>query len=444
MVASGSVIGEGRGKGGLTLLVWVFTCACTGVTWPEDRVGDLIPTPGPGSTPADMVCGCDRDGDGFSMEEAPGCSPLPLQCPPPGDCDDQNPRTYPGARENTLATCVDGIDNNCNGTIDGTTETVTMKHFISMMAIVGTLSSMGASPELDSCGEPVTDLDGDGFTVEQGDCDDTNASIYPGAPDGVTADGVTSCDGIDNDCDGEVDEDCDPTGADRDNDGFPSDVDCNDADASVYPGAREVCDGIDNNCDGVADEGCDPAADSDGDGVPDGRDCAPRDPSIYPGAPESCDRIDNDCDGQVDEGCNPSTDADGDGYPAGEDCNDRDPNINPGMREVCDGIDNNCNGDVDEGCDGSVDSDGDGVSDDRDCAPRDATVYPGAVEICDRKDNDCDGVIDEGCVSSTDADGDGYPAGTDCNDQDASIYPGAREICDRKDNDCDGIADEGC
>merc|ERR1711965_999719 len=55
---------------------------------------------------------------------------------------------------------------------------------------------------------------------------------------------------------------------DQDGDGFISTEDCNDLDAQVYPGAEEVCDGIDNNCDGQFDEEVTTTfyADSDADG----------------------------------------------------------------------------------------------------------------------------------------------------------------------------------
>ena len=99
--------------------------------------------------------------------------------------------------------------------------------------------------------------------------------------------------------------------------------DCDDFRASVHPGAPELCDGVDNNCDGRIDENltnqiyCEDK-DGDGHGVPSGAmqmgcapssgfgdcggDCSDTDPTVYPGAPELCDRLDNNCDGRVDEG----------------------------------------------------------------------------------------------------------------------------------------------
>jgi len=94
---------------------------------------------------------------------------------------------------------------------------------------------------------------------------------------------------------------------DADDDGFCADVDCDDTDPYVYPGASEACDSIDNNCDGDIDEGCGGGCtDNDGDGwcVEDG-DCDDNNPDIHPGhrdkgRPWGKDGVDNDCDGKID------------------------------------------------------------------------------------------------------------------------------------------------
>ncbi|MBI4599200.1 hypothetical protein HY734_03340 [Candidatus Uhrbacteria bacterium] len=276
---------------------------------------------------------------------------------------------------------------------------------------------------------PASDLDGDGYSEEQDDCDDGNDAVYPGARELE--------DGLDNDCDGKVDDGTDVYDDDRD--GYSEDDgDCDDREDDVYPGAEEIAyDDVDQDCSG------EDLTDVDGDGYDkDEGDCDDRNVQVYPGATEAGDQIDNDCDGKVDENLD-TADDDGDGKSEAKgDCNDGDDTIYPGADEVAyDAIDQDCSGsdlnDVDE--DGVIASKAGGS----DCDDQDADVYPGADETYNDVDDDCNGTIDDGTVNYDD-DSDGFSeAQGDCDDDDALTYPGAKETCNGLDDDCDGIIDDG-
>ncbi|HCH62648.1 MAG TPA: hypothetical protein DFR83_07590, partial [Deltaproteobacteria bacterium] len=173
---------------------------------------------------------------------------------------------------------------------------------------------------------------------------------------------------------------------DADGDGTPASADCNDTDPAVFPGAEEVCNGIDDNCDGAIDEGVRQTfyndVDTDGYGNPDlpvdactapsgtvsvTGDCNDTDEAIHPNAEEVCNDLDDDCDGDIDEDIDQTVyaDLDGDGWgdetaaatgcpepgwaTASGDCNDDDPGVHPGVPfDACDGEDTDCDGDVDE------------------------------------------------------------------------------------------------
>ena len=310
--------------------------------------------------------------------------------------------------------------------------------------------------------------------------------------------------------------------SDADGDGYDADEDCDDQDSEAYPSAEEICDGIDNNCDGIIDEGVQETfyLDSDNDGfgdseqaqeaceapegyVANGSDCNDNNEEIYPSAPEACDGLDNNCDSNIDEGLLSVyyLDEDGDGWGVteqsieacdpgegyatqGGDCNDTESESHPGNTEVCDQIDNDCDGAVDDGLQLTFyeDQDNDGfgnaiqsieaceaptgyVNNSTDCNDSNTGINPDANEVCDLEDNNCDGIIDEDTavdaqVWYADNDNDNYgnlndtqsscyqPQGyisdnTDCDDEDNDIYPGAPELCSTPDDDnCDGTINE--
>ena len=292
----------------------------------------------------------DADGDGYGD---PAFSRLSCEAPTSyvadaSDCDDAHAEANPAGTE-----VCDGLDNDCEGTVDGTDAADILSVY--------------------------PDADGDGFGVSTGvilsctlpsgyslmgdDCDDAHAEANPM--------GTEVCDGLDNDCEGSVDGadalDAVTWYADADSDGYgdpqtgeltctqPSgavtdNTDCDDAHADALPGGTEVCDGLDNDCDGSTDgpdslDALTLYTDADGDSygdpstaqllcaatsttVADNTDCDDTNRNINPGVSEAWyDGVDADCSGGSDY------DADGDGYEAeswGLDCDDTDASRFPG------------------------------------------------------------------------------------------------------------------
>ena len=282
-----------------------------------------------------------------------------------------------------------------------------------------------------ACVDITADADADGFGEDQ-DCDDTDAAINPDAEE--VCDGVDNdCSGAvdDNPIDGftaHADDDDDGYGSaaatvfcSHPPYGYVDNSDdCDDDLESVHPGAPEYCDGLDNDCDGILDNNpLDPLTwyadvDQDGFGDPENSTTACEPPSGHIEDNTDCD--DADADISPDTIWYPDADLDGFGDSSdgawqtsceppedhtrnAEDCNDADSAINPDSEEICDGEDSNCDGLIE---DTDWDDDGDGLTEcEGDCDDTDASIFPGAVELCDNVDNDCTSRIDEGCYLYT-------------------------------------------
>jgi predicted outer membrane repeat protein len=282
----------------------------------------------------------------------------------------------------------------------------------------------GDGVDADCDGAPEFDADGDGSPSCE-DCDEADASVYPGAVELCATEADDDCDGETNQADASG---CVSYAADADGDGFgdPGDTrclcepdgpydtldatDCDDADDATFPGAAPGDSAIACMTDADGDGFGDAAATGD---VEPGTDCDDADDATFPGAAPSDSAI----------AC--MTDADGDGYgddapasgvDAGTDCDDGDATVNPGVSgdPAGDEVDQNCTGR--ENCYNDLDDDGYAASD-------------GSYTTGD--DTDCD---DPGEAT------DDVPR-TDCDDGDASVNPAATEYCDGQDDDCDGIVD---
>jgi len=448
----------------------------------------------------------DLDGDGRTAVACGG-----------DDCDDADATRFPGGAE-----VCDADDEDCNDTTYG---------FVDADG-----DGVGAA----SC------CNGGACAT---DCDDSNASVRPGIADGPTmnCNGVDDdCDGVP-----DVGCPC-ADGERRPCYGGPAGTRgvglCVDGVAICAGGmlgsecledvlpASEVCNGIDDDCDGMIDEGVIPRfyVDVDGDGygqtamfiedrcnppmgyVAAAGDCDDTLPTVRPSAPDLCNTIDDDCDGMIDEGAPQGSyyrDDDRDGYgllstlimacsapagfvPASGDCDDTRAGTSPVGVEVCDAamppLDEDCDSTANEGCtcvDGASQACGGGAPVRGACragvqrciagrwAGCTGNVDPGTLtETCNGIDDDCDGMTDESLLAAScqaDADSDGYGSGAvlttlcrdaarattfgacpsgysnvggDCNDANSGARPGGTEICDvgNVDDNCNGSNNEGC
>ncbi|MFZ9915785.1 MAG: MopE-related protein, partial [Phycisphaerales bacterium] len=227
------------------------------------------------------------------------------------DCDDANDDAYPGALENRADA---GTDNDCDGDATSDAEAVDSTNYY----VDGDSDGAGAGTATKSC----TTVQGSVTNTD--DCDDANPAIT--LPLTYYVDGDT--DGYGSTTSGSFCQTSAPAGYSANDD------DCNDSNASINPGSAEVCNNIDDDCDGSADDGltfvnyyvdgdldgygagaatsaCAPISGS----VTSNTDCDDANASVNPGRSEVCNLIDDNCSGTIDEGVQTAfyLDADNDG-----------------------------------------------------------------------------------------------------------------------------------
>ncbi len=362
-------------------------------------------------------CSKDKDGDGYKGKN---------------DCDDNDAGIHPGADE-----ICDGIDNNCNASVD---EGLILEWYADAD---GDMYGDGETV-VSACNQP------DGYVPNSDDCDDGSDLIHPMALE-------TDCeDPTDYNCDGSVQYD------DVDGDGFPACNDCDDSTGDITGPSTWYID-----------------YDNDGYGSSYYTQLACDEPMGWTDNDEDCD--------DLKRGVNPDTvwytDADGDSYGDAEtgeqqceqpdessvrddtDCDDTDAEVNPDTLWFLDvdGDGYGTPGDYQTGCEQPEGHAPNGLdcSDNPATNPDAATINPDAIEVCDVQDNDCDGAVDESDAVDArtfyvDVDGDGYgedtattiscwapsgyaELGTDCDDALSQVNPGMEEVCgDGLDNNCDG------
>ena len=252
----------------------------------------------------------DVDGDGFGSDRLElaieACEAPSGFTSDDSDCDDTDPAVNPTGEE-----VCDGLDNDCDGLLDDADDSLDR----------GTMQTFYRDADGDGYGEDVATKEAcsqpEGYAAEAGDCDDTDDDASPETEWYLDRDG-----------DGYGDPYAVVTGCERPEDGSPRDTDCNDGDADISPEGQEICNGLDDDCDGLVDDedtedvdvetGTAFYEDADGDGygdawgtpvwsceapsgyLDDASDCDDSTTLASPAGTEVCgDGLDNDCSGSL-------------------------------------------------------------------------------------------------------------------------------------------------
>ena len=462
---------------------WLLIVVTSGCTWIDQAAFDDIRDQDGDGVSRDVDCDdtddgtgvpaiwyADTDGDGFgeALATREACAAPTGYVANGTDCDDTDGAVFPGAAE----VCND-IDDDCDGLLDDDDDSLSgsLGEFVADSDGDGAFPSRAdAADVVFACSTP-PGLARLPIAPEAADCDDDDDTVFPAAPE--------RCDGIDNDCNEQIDDGVSPLedGAepflpDGDADGWPGsddpadtayfcglegplgwvaevtwreaseaagrddELDCDDLDADRHPGLEEVWyDGVDADC------RLDDDFDQDGDGhvlslTGTSDDCDDLDPAVHPGQVEDCSEVDRDCSGFAYDA--PLSDPDAAEYLADDDGDEWPADDTPVVR---------CSTEDPTGWVTVADYDDRVLANSTlevvlDCDDDDLKRHPLAIDTWyDGIDSNCDG------ASDFDQDGDGEDrilglSGTDCDDEDPLQNTTGTEICNGEDDNCNGDIDE--